>query len=584
MTAVITAATEGMDIPTDAGQSAAAAAARVLIADDSLLQRQMLQEMLGSAGYRVVSACDGPDALELYRREQPELVILDIVMPSLTGIDVAREIRRSEIDGGFVPIIFITGMDDEGYLQQCVEVGGDDFIRKPFNPVLLQAKVGSLLRFRRLYEEQLEQKRCLHKFQQTAAQEQEVAAAMYNNILHAGFLEAPNLRYSLSPMALFNGDVLLSAKSPGNQLYCLLGDFTGHGISASVGAGPAAEIFYGMVQKGFGPVEILHEINRKLHKLLPVNMFLAASLATLNPEAWTLTMITCGLPDHYLVNRASGVIRTISSSNLPLGISASFALQEQHFEVTGDDFLYLFTDGVIEAENSQGEQFGAGRVADCLARDGAAGFDLIQQELQRHCRDLQQQDDISLVALQCDVERVPWKAVQQESGQGELLPMAWKSAMEFHVSTLRHVNPVPIMVNSLMEVQGLQRHRESIFVIISELFANALEHGLLHLDSKLKEISEGFMQYFQLREERLREADDSRIKVSFDHRPVDNGGRLVIRVQDSGKGFDSSQVFSRIDGNTGYFGRGIQLVRKLCAEVEYSGDGNRVKAVYEWQI
>ncbi len=239
MTVVTTAATEGMDIPTDAGQSAAAAVARVLIVDDSLLQRQMLQEMLGSAGYRIVSACDGPDALELYRREQPELVILDIVMPALTGIDVAREIRRSEIDGGFVPIIFITGMDDEGYLQQCVEVGGDDFIRKPFNPVLLQAKVGSLLRFRRLYEEQLEQKRCLQKFQQAAAQEQEVAAAMYNNILHAGFLEAPNLRYSLSPMALFNGDVLLSAKSPGNQLYCLLGDFTGHGISASVGAGPA---------------------------------------------------------------------------------------------------------------------------------------------------------------------------------------------------------------------------------------------------------------------------------------------------------------------------------------------------------
>lgn len=347
MTAVTTATAEGMEIPVDAGQSATLTDARILIADDSLLQRQMLEKMLGNAGYQIISACDGPEALELYRRERPELVILDIVMPSLSGIDVAHEIRRTEVDGGFVPIIFITGMDDEGYLQQCVEVGGDDFIRKPFNPVLLQAKVGSLLRFRKLYQEQLEQKRRLQKFQQAAAQEQEVAAAMYNNILHAGFLEAPNLRYSLSPMALFNGDVLLSAKSPGNQLYCLLGDFTGHGISASVGAGPAAEIFYGMVQKGFGPVEILNEINSKLHRLLPVNMFLAASLATLNPESWTLTMITCGLPDHYLVNRRTGVIRSIASRNLPLGISASFVLQEQHFEVTRDDFLYLFTDGVI---------------------------------------------------------------------------------------------------------------------------------------------------------------------------------------------------------------------------------------------
>ncbi len=567
-----------------AGQSAVPATARILIADDSRLQRLMLEKMLNDANYQVISACDGAEALELYSREQPDLVVLDITMPLLNGIEVAHKIRCSEGDGGVVPIIFITGIDDGAYLQRCVDVGGDDFLGKPFNPVLLQAKVDSLLRFKRLYQEQLEQKRSLQKYQQAAAQEQEVAAALYNNILQADFLEAPNLRYSLSPMALFNGDVLLSAKSPGNQLYCLLGDFTGHGISASVGAGPAAEIFYGMVQKGFGAEEILTEINRKMHKLLPVNMFLAATLVTLNPESCTLTVITCGLPDHYLVNLRSGAIMTIASRNLPLGITAAFALQEQHFEVTQDDFLYMFTDGVIEAENLQGEQFGDQRLAACLARDAAGGFDLIKKELQRHCRDLQQQDDITLVALQCAVEDAPWIAAMQQEKHAQIMPLTWKSAMELHVTTLRHLNPVPVMVNSLMEVQGLHSQRESIFVIVSELFTNALDHGLLQLDSELKATSEGFIQYFQIREERLEEAIDGRIKVSFDHQPIDNGGRLVIRVQDSGQGFDSSQVYSRIDDNVGYFGRGIQLVKKLCREVEYSDAGNRVKAVFEWHI
>jgi len=140
------------------------------------------------------------------------------------------------------------------------------------------------------------------------------------------------------------------------------------------------------------------------------------------------------------------------------------------------------------------------------------------------------------------------------------------------------------MMNSLMEVHGLHCKRESIFVIVSELFANALEHGILQLDSKLKETSEGFIQYFQVRDERLHAAVDGCIKLSFDHQSTANGGRLVIRVQDSGLGFDSTQVFSRIDDNAGYFGRGIQLVKKLCREVEYSGAGNRVKAVYEWQV
>ena len=572
------------EIQSPAVQTAVPAAARVLIADDNRVQLVMLQEILSDMNYQVISACDGSQALQLYRREQPDLVILDIVMPSLSGIEVAREIRGSEDAGGFVPIIFITGMDDDAYLQQCVEVGGDDFLGKPVNPLQLQVKVDSLLRFKRLYQEQLQQKKCLQKYQQAAAQEQEVAAVLFNNILQADFLETPNLRYSLSPMALFNGDVLLSAKGPGNQLYCLLGDFTGHGISASVGAGPTAEIFYGMVQKGFGAVEILTEINRKMYKLLPVNMFLAATLVILNPETKILTMITCGLPDHYLVNRRSGAIRSISSSNLPLGITSAFALQEQHFEVTGDDFLYMFTDGVIESEDLRGEQFGAERVTCCLERSAAAGFNLIKQELQRHCRELRQQDDITLVALQCDVETVPWKTAKQQDKHGQIAPLTWKTSMEFHVTMLHQVNPVPVMVNSLVEVQGLHSQRESIFIIVSELFANALEHGLLQLDSQLKGTSEGFIQYFQLREERLRTAIDGRIKVSFDHQAIDSGGRLVIRVQDSGKGFDSSKVYSRIDDNTGYFGRGIQLVKKLCREVEYSGDGNRVKAVYEWQV
>ena len=70
---------------------------------------------------------------------------------------------------------------------------------------------------------------------------------------------SPNIRYLLSPYALFNGDLLLAACTPSGNMHLLLGDFTGHGLPAAVGAMPLAEVFYGMTAKGFGLAETLRE-------------------------------------------------------------------------------------------------------------------------------------------------------------------------------------------------------------------------------------------------------------------------------------------------------------------------------------
>ena len=100
----------------------------------------------------------------------------------------------------------------------------------------------------------------------------------------------------------------------------------------------------------------------------------------------------------------------------------------------------------------------------------------------------------------------------------------------------------------------------------------------------MKKTTEGFIGFFELRQQRLNLLEDGRIKVSFDHQPKDNGGRLIIRVQDSGEGFEYNNIFSPLKENEENYGRGIQLVRKLCREFEYIGDGNRVKAIFEWEI
>ncbi len=553
---------------------------KILVADDSNLQRLMLAEIFAQAGHEVFLAENGEEAVHIFKNEAPDLVVLDIFMPKMDGIDAATEIQKV-LGNKYVPIVFITGSDNDAQLQRCIDVGADDFVYKPFNTLVLKAKINSLLRVQQLYQQQYSQKQQLLEYQHQAVQEQEIAATLYKNIVHAGFYDTPEVKYRLSPMALFNGDIFLVAKTPGNQLYALLGDFTGHGLAASVGAGPAAEIFHGMAEKGFGISEIIIEINRKMHKLLPVNMFLAATIVAFFPDTGSISLITCGLPDHYLFNRTSKNLQVIVSKNLPLGIIDSFEPDVQTLPISKESFLYLFTDGVIEAENILGEQFDAPGVIHSI-ESNAHGYEAVLNALDTHTKDREQQDDITFVELDCNISDAQWMQATTKKVHKKLVALSWKNSMEFHSSTLRHINPVPMVINSIMEIQGFIEHREAIFLIVTELFANALEHGLLGLDSKIKQSSEGFMQYYSAREERLAQLSDGYIKMSFNHQPTDAGGKLIIKMQDSGQGFDFSNVSSDLEQNEQSFGRGISLLLNLCKEVEYSGNGNRVKAVYEW--
>lgn len=135
-----------------------------------------------------------------------------------------------------------------------------------------------------------------------------------------------------------------------------------------------------------------------------------------------------------------------------------------------------------------------------------------------------------------------------------------------------------------MEIQGLQDHRQSIFMIVNELFANALDHGLLELDSQIKSTPEGFMEFYELKEKRLQDCVKGKIRFQFIHQPLDAGGRLVIKVTDSGNGFCWQQRLQQsLDVNLGFSGRGLKLLETLCRSLTYHGRGNRVTAVFDWQ-
>lgn len=557
---------------------------KILVADDSLTDRMILQTLVKRQGHEVVTAIDGQEAVDLFLAERPDIVLLDALMPRKDGFEAARMIKEAAGED-LIPIIFLTSLSDAESLAKCLEAGGDDFLSKPYNPIILQAKIKAFNRMRQMHATLQLQRDQIAEHNKHMLHEQQVAKSVFDNVAHHGCLKAPNIKHLLSPLSVFNGDVLLACMKPSGGMHVLLGDFTGHGLPAAIGAMPLAEIFYGMTRKGFALTDVIREINRKLKVILPVGFFCCACMVDLNFDQQEVEIWIGGLPEGIL--RRRGEITPIKSNHLPLGIlsSDSFKTNTYRFEMKHGDQLYLWSDGIIEANNPQGELFGESRLKSIFqtADPNLSLFDTIHAEVMSFVGDQGASDDLTLIELTMMPSSELDVGMEGEQRVSSLGPRDWMFSYLLRSDSLRVFDPVPLMLNAVMEVPELRARSGEIYTVIAELYSNALEHGLLRMDSAMKSTPEGFAAYYQTRAERLAQLQGQWIRVNVDHRPNEEGGTLMIEFEDSGEGFDFNRAKATLDAARGYSGRGIPLLQKLCRTVQFMDRGNRVLIEYDWK-
>jgi len=560
---------------------------KVLIADDNNVDRKVLSRVVRNQGNEVIEVSNGFEAVDAFREHRPEIVLMDVMMPGLNGKEATRQIKNIAGED-FVPVIFLTSLSDAQSLADCLESGGDDFLTKPYNYIVLQAKIDSFHRMSEMHRTLLNQRDEIARVNRHMLQEQRVAKAVYDNVAHAGCLNAPNIRYELSPLAVFNGDVLLAAYKPGGGMHVVLGDFTGHGLPAAIGAMPMADIFYGMTAKGFGLREVLREINQKLKSILPVGFFCCAAAVELSPDRQAVSVWMGGVPDCYLLRADGECVETLSSRHLPLGVLSGDQFNDKMTELpmSKGDRLFLWSDGIIEARNSEGEMFGQERLLDVVrqANKPEDVFTSIQSCVDEFTAGSEKDDDTTLIEVVMDTLRgaqAAQKSGKSSTGTG---PIDWTMDYCLEASTLRSFNPVPLMNHIMMEVPGLRAIGGQLYTVVAELFSNAFEHGVLGLESSLKDSSEGFMEYYRQREERTKNLTDGFVKIRMSHTGDGLQGDLTLVVEDSGEGFNynNNDVFRPSDNR--YSGRGIPLLERICKSLEYKGKGNRVEAVIHWPL
>ena len=255
-----------------------------------------------------------------------------------------------------------------------------------------------LYRDKQLHEKETE----LLNYHTLILQEQAIAKNIFSELLHSEVIHLPGLYFSLSPMSVYNGDVLLAEKV-NNTLYIMLGDFTGHGLPAAIGSIPTSEIFYAMVRKQKSIANIAAEINSKLKKLLPSSMFCAACIISYETQKHELSIWQGGLPTGYLMHEDGEKITELNSIHLPLGIlsAGDFESDIQQFQLEKTSKLVFMTDGYIEMKNAEGKVLAKEAIIkEIINKKTNQQISALQNLLQQHMKSEQLLDDVAIMSME----------------------------------------------------------------------------------------------------------------------------------------------------------------------------------------
>lgn len=557
----------------------------ILVVDETHHGRALLTRFVERIGHRPVVVGNLTEALRAVADEQPDLVIADVRMVSENGASSIARLRAAS-PARRLSILLQAGDTDEVALIEALENGVDDYIPKPVRFTVLAAKLCSFVRTLQLTKELEARNFELAAYRATEEEESRIAQHVISRLTKGELLSDPALRHWVRPAGTyFSGDMVLAARTPSGDLHVLLADAAGHGLSAALNALPVTQPFYAMTEKGFPAERIVAEINRKIRDLLPIERFVAASLISVNFREQLISIWNGGSPPVLVVNSSGEVLFTAQSRHLPLGVA-----DERLFSKGLDVFRYdepcqvvACSDGLVEIAEPDGPMLGTDGLLTLLAGEPfERRMGVLQDAVTTVLGLANAADDISVLMVDClPVTAAPESAAASAAErQGQPAIGEWQLGLSLSAEELKYIDAVPLLLNLVKSTACGKRYSNQIFVILSELFNNALDHGLLGLNSRIKLEEDGFARYLEMRVQGLQQLEDATIEVKIAVEELDERTMLRIAVRDTGGGFDHTRLAQVMPDLSQPFGRGIATVRRLCHKLEFRGNGNEVIAHY----
>ena len=536
---------------------------KILAVDDTRSNLLLLKALLGEFGHTIVTAADGVQAIEAFRKENPDVILMDVMMPNMDGIEAARHIRELN---RVVPILFLSADTDAHSIERALQIG-TDYITKPIQPQQLLDKLKAHFRSVLANREILEQKQEVQRLHDQLLDENMVAAHVLSRMLSRMVPPGDLIQYSVVPTSMFSGDLVLAGTTPSGRLHVILADAIGHGLPAAFTLLPLIPPFNAMTNKGFPLQDILFEINKTLKSVMPVGRFIAATAVSVDQRSGAAEFWVGGNPAVLIRGRQG--LRRIASSHLALGLTEpdnKVAFTCESVQLDADDSVVFFSDGLLETwQDGNLEDFIAAAAPDEI-------FARVQETAKRH----QGHDDTSLVVLRVG-ELAPEQA---PAAAAPMRSRARRLRLDLDVRQMAESCIVHTIIDMARKL-GIVAHDDGLFsMVLTELYSNALDHGVLGLSSELKYAgADGFDAYIQQREERLASLVNGYIGIQIEASEFAGQAATLLRIVDSGAGFDQALLRGEADSaEEASAGRGIKLAMNTCLKLSFAGSGNDVTA------
>lgn len=380
----------------------------LLIVDDNKVNRIVLTRSLEQQGYRCSSATNGCEAITLLRACSFDLVLLDIEMPEMDGYQVLS-VMKGDAQLRHIPVIMVTAVGEIESAIRCIEMGAEDYLSKPFNPVLLRARIGASLEKKHLRDKEQMYLRSLER-------EFEIGRE-----IQAGFLPTTlpticgwEIAASLKAAKEVAGDFYDAFyHGPEGEVCLVIADVCDKGIGAAL----FMTLFRSLLRFTIGAADLFGETapasklkhavtltnNYIAHTHGDTSMFATIFVALLDPRLGTLTYINCGHESPLIVSM-SGEYLPLKKTGSAVGIFPDIELAVRQVQIQPGELFFAFTDGASDALDPAGNPFGRERLISAVRSDLAAHRVLtdISHMLDTHMGGAEQFDDITLLVVRRD--------------------------------------------------------------------------------------------------------------------------------------------------------------------------------------
>lgn len=330
-------------------QMSANSHAQILVVDDDAMSRRVLAQLLMAAGYKCRVSKDGSEALEEIRATPPSVLLLDFDMPGLNGAQVLERLRSDKDPTvAQIPTIMLTAHGSEESEVSCLQAGADDFVTKPVNAAVLQARIESQLRLRSMRRQLERQNQELEEWRRNLERDLEAARLTQQSLIPQKPLTLPGWEVAACyrPVIQVGGDIYGWLRMADGKVLFWIADGTGHGAAAALLTTLAKLLFQHGSAEHDTPTSIMQAVNEDFRSIFRARSFITAMCVALNSATGQATVVGAGHPP-LLITRRDGTTESIASTTPPLGIIERPEFAESAIELGPGDAFLLYTDGLF---------------------------------------------------------------------------------------------------------------------------------------------------------------------------------------------------------------------------------------------